>query len=55
MSLHPKILPTNERPLADNGNPIFILGEVPYYLTLVPDDYCSSTPEDTSSDSDTGM
>ena len=23
MSLHPKILPTNERPLAENGNPIF--------------------------------
>ena len=30
------------------------LGEVPYYLTLLPDDYCSSTPDDTSSDSDTG-
>ena len=23
MSLHPKILPTNERPLAKNSNPIF--------------------------------
>ena len=30
-------------------------GEIPYYLTLLPDDYCSSTPDDTSSESDSGM
>ena len=28
MSPHPQILPTNERPLAENGNPIFYLHKV---------------------------
>ncbi len=29
-----------------------ISGETPYYLTLLADDYCCSTPDETSSDSD---